>query len=308
MIYCFGDSWGAGAELNINEDFDFVECDIRYYDEVKKGLVDVDFVIHTAIIQIPVINEKKLYGYEVNVKGTQNICEIVNNNSKIKGLLITGTWHTIGERNLYGLIDEKFGYRPDYVDERARLYAISKIIQEGILRYYDELSNKVFGIIRMGTVLGFNMPEKTAANIFIKQGLSGKPITPFKHTMYRPMLYVDINDICIAFTNYVDKVLSGNKPMNGNSLDHIVNVYYSTPTTILDLAHIVKDSIILKTNGSITPTVTVIDKGLPLVFQENCIDQIDIDIHKSKTLLNLEFLTGTQDSINKIIEHHLTKR
>ena len=35
---------------------------------------------------------------------------------------------------------------------RARLYALSKMAQEAIVRFYDEMSNKIFGIIRMGTV------------------------------------------------------------------------------------------------------------------------------------------------------------
>jgi len=50
---------------------------------------------------------------------------------------------------------------------------LAKIAQESIVRFYDEMSEKVFGIVRMGTVLGEGMPEKTAANIFITNGLRG---------------------------------------------------------------------------------------------------------------------------------------
>jgi hypothetical protein len=55
------------------------------------------------------------------------------------------------------------------------------------------MTPKIFGIIRMGPVLGEGMPEKTAANIFIENGVAGKPLTPFKNSMYRPMSYADIN-------------------------------------------------------------------------------------------------------------------
>jgi len=79
--------------------------------------------------------------------------------------------HTIGERELRGVIDEEFGFRPDKVEDRARLYALSKIAQESVVRFYDEVSEKIFGIVRMGTVLGMLMPEKTAANLFIENGL-----------------------------------------------------------------------------------------------------------------------------------------
>jgi nucleoside-diphosphate-sugar epimerase len=37
----------------------FEQCDIRQYEDVRKALADVDLVIHTAIIQIPKINEQK---------------------------------------------------------------------------------------------------------------------------------------------------------------------------------------------------------------------------------------------------------
>ena len=100
---------------------------------------------------------------------------------------MSGSWHTMGERKLRGIVDEEFGFRPDKVEDRARLYALSKIGQETIVRFYDEMSAKTYSIIRMGTVLGADMPKKTAANIFIENGLVGKPLTPYRHSLYRPV-------------------------------------------------------------------------------------------------------------------------
>ena len=125
----------------------YIHCDVTNPKDVEDGLHDIDLVIHTAIVQIPLINEQKLLGYAVNIVGTQNICEAVEKNPRIKGMMLTGTWHTIGEKDLQGTIDEEFGFRPDKVEERARLYAISKIAQEAIVRYYDEMSTKIYAII-----------------------------------------------------------------------------------------------------------------------------------------------------------------
>ena len=150
----------------INERINYVFCDIRRYDNVKKGLKDVDLVIHTAIVQIPLINNEKRLGYEVNIKGTQNVCEVVAENPKIRGMLLTSSWHTMGERELVGRIDEEFGFRPDKVEDRARLYALSKIAQEAIVRFYDEMSDKVYSIVRLGTVLGEDMPKKCSEYIY----------------------------------------------------------------------------------------------------------------------------------------------
>jgi nucleoside-diphosphate-sugar epimerase len=160
-----------------SREIEYAICDVRSIEEVRKSLRDADLVIHTAIIQIPLINEQKRLGYEVNVLGTQNVCEVVNENPRIKGMILASSWHTIGESGLEGVIDGEFGFRPDKVEERARLYALSKIAQESIVRFYDEMSEKIFGIIRMETVLGDGMPEKTAANIFIERALRGETIT-----------------------------------------------------------------------------------------------------------------------------------
>lgn len=163
----------ASQKHRFSDAVSFQMCDVRSYEKVKKALEDVDLVIHAAIVQIPLINENKRLGYEVNFVGTQNVCRTVDESLKAKGLILAGSWHAIGERELKGVIDEEFGFRPDKVEDRARLYALAKIAQESVVRFYDEMSEKVFGIIRMGTVLGEGMPEKTAANIFIQNGLRG---------------------------------------------------------------------------------------------------------------------------------------
>jgi len=64
-----------------------VHCDVRNYQETANGLNDVDLVIHAAIVQIPLINENKSLGYEVNIIGTQNVCRAVDKNSNVKGMI-----------------------------------------------------------------------------------------------------------------------------------------------------------------------------------------------------------------------------
>jgi len=284
----------------------FRKCDVRKYENVKKALKRMSIVIHAAIIQIPLINEQKRLGYEVNVAGTQNVCRAVEENQKVKGMILAGSWHTIGERGIVGLVDEEFGFRPDKVEERARIYALSKMAQESIVRFYDEMSERIYGIIRMGTVLGEDMPRGTAANLFIERGIKGEPITPFRHSMHRPMLYVDINDICKAYEAYIVKILSGNCKKSGNSLAHIVNVYYPEPITVLRLAEIVKSVIIACSHGRIKPQIEILDSGLPLLFTEEDVHNIKVDTSKAVNYLNLEKLVAPQESINRIVRLRLS--
>jgi len=284
----------------------FKLCDIRDCTQVKRALADVDLVIHTAIIQIPLINENKRLAYEVNLLGTHNVCKTVDELPNVRGMILAGSWHTIGEKELSGVINEEFGFRPDKVEDRARLYALSKVAQESIVRFYDEMSDKIYGIIRTGTVLGEGMPEKTAANIFITRGLRGEPITPYKHSMYRPMLYVDIEDVCRAYEIFAKKILNGELEKTGNSLSHIVNVYYPKPITILELAKIVRDTIVKYTDGKTNPRIEIIDQGQPLLFAKEDKNKIKVDVTKAKKLLGLEKLTSPTESIEKIIKDRLS--
>ena len=286
---------------NLVNKAEFQRCDIRRYDEVQNELSDVELVMHAAIIQIPLLNKQKEKGYEVNFLGTQNVCKVVDENPRIKGMILAGSWHTMGERELEGIIDEEFGFRSDKVEDRARLYALSKIAQEAVVRFYDEMSGKIYGIIRMGTVLGECMPEKTAANIFIEKGLRGEAITPYKHSMYRPMLYVDVSDVCKAYEIYAKKILNDEIEKSGNSLTHIVNVYYPKPTTILELAGIVRDAIIEYSDGKIQPPIEIVDKGMPPLFNPEDKERLKVNIMKAKKLVGIEKFTSPKESIERIL-------
>ncbi|MGE5637574.1 MAG: NAD-dependent epimerase/dehydratase family protein, partial [Chloroflexota bacterium] len=286
---------------NPNGRITYRQCDITKYDEVKNALEGLDLVIHTAIIQIPLINENRRLGFEVNFIGTQNICRCIDQSPTLKGMLLTGTWHVFGERGIWGNLDESFGFRPDNVEERARLYALSKVAQEVVVRYYDEMSSKIYGIIRLGTVLGEGMPEKTAANIFICNALAGKTLTPFKHSMYRPMLYVDVADVCTAFKMYARKIIDGEVAENENSLAHIVNLYWPTPITVFDLAKAVSEATTKLTQGKIQPKIEIIDNGLPVLFEENDKLKMRANTDKINQFLGITSMTDPYTTLEKLI-------
>jgi UDP-glucose 4-epimerase len=288
-------------------DVEFVRCDVRVLNRVLECLKDVDLVVHTAIVQIPRINEERRLGYEVNVLGAQNVCEAVYRSPRAKGLILTGSWHVFGESGLEGVLDEGFGYRPDRVEDRARLYALSKVIQEGIVRYYDEMSGeKVFGVVRLGTVLGEGMPRGTAASIFIEKGLRGEPLTPFKHSMYRPMLYVDVNDVAKAFGIYARKILNGEVDKSGGSLRRVLNLMYPEPVTILELAEMVRDVVAELTGGRVVPRIEVVDQGLPSLFDLDAKRRFRVDVSKTLSFLGLDRLTSPRESIERIVKWKLS--
>jgi len=285
----------------------FERCDIQNYNELESSLSDVDLVIHAAIIQIPLINEAKRLGYEVNVLGTQNLCKVVDKNPLTKGLILMSSWHVFGESGLRGVIDEEFGFRPDKVQERARLYALCKIVQETVVRLYDEFSEKIFGVVRLGTVLGDRMPEKTAANLFISNGLRGETITPYSDSMYRPMLYVDIGDVQKGVELYAKKILNGVICKEANSLHHVVNLCWPEPVTVFELAEIVRDLVIKCTNGKIKPEIKIVDTGHPSFFAAGDKKLMKVDISKARGFLGLRNLVSPNKSLERVIRKRINK-
>lgn len=244
----------------------------------------------------------------MNFLGTQNVCRAIDENPQNKGLILTGTWHVFGERDLEGVVNESFGFRPDKVEKRAHLYALSKIAQEIIVRYYDDMSKKTYGVIRMGTVLGEGMPEKTAANIFISRGLKGETITPYKQSMFRPMLYVDIYDACRAFQAFATKILRGEVSKSDNGLAHITNVYWPKPLSILDLAHVIKNVISKVTEGKIDPPIEILDNGEPITYQPSDKEKIKVDINKLESFLGITDLTSPEKTLERIVSSYLAEK
>lgn len=281
-------------------------CDIRNANTLLQKIGEPQILIHTAIIQIPRINEDKKLAYEVNVLGTQNVCEIASRVGSVKGMLLTSSWHVFGEFGLSGEINEEFGYRPEKTEPRARLYAISKVLQECLINFYNAREeNKVFGAVRLGTVLGEGMPEKTAANIFITNALQGKEITPFKHSMYRPMLYVTIEDVCKAFDAFIKKILK--EPENSKE-NNVVNLFYPEPMTIIEVANTIREAVEKHTKGKIRPIVKVVDKGLPQLYEATDKNNIKVSLKRLREFLGIQELKNPRETLEEIVMKRLNMR
>lgn len=288
-------------ELNIPHSI----CDLAEYDTLKDCIHDIDLVVHSAIVQIPRINQERRESFAVNVVGTENICRIVDS-VRCRGLILTGSWHVVGESGLSGVITEGFGYRPDKVEDRARLYALSKISQELIVRLYGEFSDKVFGVLRLGTVLGDGMPSDTAASIFIDQAVRGQDLTPFRHSMHRPIVYVSIRDVLEGFHRFSKMILSGQYAASNSSLTNIANLLNPEPVTVLELAKMVRDIVKRISGGKLKPGIRIVDRGLPSLFDEIDKKRVKFDVRRCRELLGFKDFISPADEIEAMLERRLT--
>ena len=100
-----------------------IESSIEHIHDIIDFDNSLDIVIHTAIIQLPKINEDKKKAYYVNVRGLEKVCQVVHHSDTIKALILSGSWHVFGESRIKGIIDENYDYRPSSVYEKARYYA-----------------------------------------------------------------------------------------------------------------------------------------------------------------------------------------
>ena len=168
----------------------------------------------------------------------------------------------------------------------------------------EKEDRKIFGAVKIGTALGKDMPEGSAADIFIKKALSGEPITPFKHSMNRLMFYVSVNDVCRTIEKLIDYIINKN-PQTTNSIDHIMNVAYPDPISILDLAKIVQESVQKLSNGKINPEISIIDKSIPESGNPDDKNKIHLDISKIKNYFNINSLQNPKDVIDELIKYKM---
>jgi len=153
----------------------------------------------------------------------------------------------------------------------------------------------------------FVLEVRRSANIFIERGLKCESLTPFRHSMYRPMLYVDVRDVARAFRVYAEKILDGEVNKDGGSLRRVLNLFYPEPFTVLEIAEMVRDVIREVTGGALEPRIEVVDQGLPSLFGPEDKYRFRVDVSRTLGFLGLGRLISPRESIEYIVRRRLGK-
>ena len=284
-------------------------CDVTNFNQLQEKIETTSIIVHTVATNLANIPSNSL-AYDINIRGTQNVCETVSKNESIRGMILCSSWHVYGDQNIFEEINEDYGYRPDQVEERAKIYVLSKVIQDCIVRFFGKKQDeKIFGAFRLGTILDYNMRNDTAAGKFITKALAGDDVTPYKHSMNKPMFFVSMNDVCKSFKSFIDYILTKDKKNIGD-VDHIFNLAYPTPVKIIDLANSIIDSVKKNSNGKILPKLSIVDLGIEGIdsqIQHQARAMTQIDISKINEYLNISSLTKPEDVIDQIIRSRLDK-
>ena len=223
-------------DKELKKNTNFVECDIRNYEKLKKALRGYEIVYHN-VAQVPLAKSKRLFN-EVNIKGTENLCKasLLNDINKI---VYTSS------SAVYG-IPKNNPVNEETIPSPLESYGKAKLMGEKICKEFSEKGLQV-SIIRPRTILGHGrLGIFSILFSWISEGVNipvlnnGKNIYQFVHAE-------DLADACIS-SSKIDKKFSsfniGSKDCGSmrNTLENLCEYaktgskVYSLPLKPIELA------------------------------------------------------------------------
>ncbi len=138
------DNFATGKKENItalqsNEDFTFIEGDIRNLEDCNKACHEVDFVLHQAALgSVPRSINDPITTNAVNVSGFLNML-VAAREAKVKRFIYAASSSTYGDSIKLPKIEEEIG-------KPLSPYAITKYVNE----LYADIFNKTYGLETIG--------------------------------------------------------------------------------------------------------------------------------------------------------------
>jgi len=198
---------------------------------VTAELVDrVDIIFHlAAAVGVRLIVESPVHTIETNVYGTETILTLAN--KKRKKVIIASTSEVYG-KNTNVPFREDFDLVLGPTNKGRWSYACSKAIDEFLaLAYFKEKKLPVV-VVRLFNTVGPRQTGQYGMVIptFVKQALSGRPITVFGDGM-QSRCFTDVSDVVKGLADLA---------IHPGAVGEVFNIGTNHEITILDLAKKVK--------------------------------------------------------------------
>ena len=203
------DALSKATRENKKIDFEFINGDVRNYDECLKSTKDIDIVLHQAALgSVQRSIEKPLDSNSTNINGTLNLLKASIKN-KVKRLIYASSSSVYGD-------SEKLPKDESMPPNPKSIYAVTKLTAE----YYCRIFYSLYGLktisLRYFNVFGKRQNPDSIYSavipIFIKKIISDKPpIIYGDGNQTRDFTYIDN----VIYANYLS-VLSDNKSIYGN--------------------------------------------------------------------------------------------
>ena len=203
------DALSKATRENKKIDFEFINGDVRDYDECLNSTKDIDIVLHQAALgSVQRSIEKPLDSNSTNINGTLNLLKASIKN-KVKRLIYASSSSVYGD-------SEKLPKDESMPPNPKSIYAVTKLTAE----YYCRIFYSLYGLktisLRYFNVFGKRQNPDSIYSavipIFIKKIISDKPpIIYGDGNQTRDFTYIDN----VIYANYLS-VLSDNKSIYGN--------------------------------------------------------------------------------------------
>ena len=259
-----------------NEDFEFVEGDIRDHEKLADVFADAEFecIVHLAARAgvRPSLRDPRLY-QETNVVGTANLLELARDH-EIRRFVFGSSSSVYGESTDVPFSESACVERP------ISPYAATKAAGELLCHTYSHLYGIRTVCLRFFTVYGARQRPDLAIHKFSRLISEGKPIQMFGDgTTRRDYTYID--DIIQGVRAAMD--------YDGEMHD-IFNLGESETTELSRLIELLEQNLDMR---------AVIDRQ---PMQPGDVPETFADISKANQLLNYRPTTKIEDGIPKFIE------
>jgi UDP-N-acetylglucosamine 4-epimerase len=284
------DNFSTGKKENIapffeDENFTFIEGDIRDLDTCYKAVDGIEIVLHQAALgSVPRSIEDPLLTNSVNIDGFLNML-VAAKDAKVERFVYAASSSTYGDHPDLPKVEENIG-------NPLSPYAVTKLVNE----LYADVFYKTYGLETIG-LRYFNVfgprqdPEGAYAAVipkFVKALINNEsPVINGDGSHSRDFTYIDnviqINQLA-ATTN------------NPEAVNQVFNVAYGENTTLMQLVDQLKRSI-----EKYKPEVAVIE---PVFGPERAGDVKHslASIEKSKNLLGYKPQIGIAEGLDKAVE------
>lgn len=256
-------------KLKVNDQFHFIEADIRSIEHLQKLNGNFDAIIHIAAKAgiLPSIKNPLLYE-DVNIKGTINLLEFARTN-KIRQFVFASS------SSVYGVNKNVPWSESDYVLQPISPYAATKVAGELVGHTYSHLYGIRFIGLRFFTVFGPRQRPDLAIHKFAKKMLNNETITVYGDGSTKRD-YTYVSDI-------IDGVLAA---MNYTRTDYeIINLGNNKPVTLMELIGMMETVFNKK---AIIENIEEQPGDVPITYA---------DISRGKTLLGYSPKISLQDGL-----------
>ncbi len=229
------DDFSAGFRSFINPDYNnvvIIEGDITDHRSLEKVFAEVDIVIHAAAqADVAKSIQNPFHDFKDNAEGSLNVFEISLKND-VKRVVVVGSAAVYGNETISS-DDRRF--KETQAVHPISPYGVNKLYTEQLARVYHECYGLQTVTLRYFSIYGPRQIPKPgshswAASIFIANALANKELMIFGDgKQIRDQTFV--KDAAYA------TVLATKKR---NAVGKIINLGTGKPTTILELARLVK--------------------------------------------------------------------